>query len=590
MPDWPTVNAVAFHGNFRIVIRFVNNTKPGEHFYFYHSKGDPRSKPQDFKTVQTSTGPAVFQRLFSRDHKTYQYVQKKYWGFFLPKPEQDWYWIEYQYLESKYWDLPDLDYPEEGPIDAAALAEDKQAIWGSRIPEEPSTSPVSQTLRGGTFKTPESQRGGVTAAGDSEDEIIVVEEPPKARGNRVRFANDESSSDDSPNTALARLFPSSQKRRVSPLADIIKILPAGSASTTDQQQSSGTGLLLLPSCSSSSSDRHSLLNKPITSNFDQSSLISSLSSITRPTSLLVNVGAINKTFTVTVTPTGLTPDLEAVPKSITMGDRVNKLQEQLKSFGYDPKSSQHPLRKSPVDDARGGASATTPDDDNVRALGKIEGNMNNLETAIKRNLELLSDGRPPITLNGPKVQSPMPGVVLDQQLLDELNNIAYAAAIKCSKALINAQTKQFERLQKEKDEILEGWQPDEDDEESIRRIANARTKKFSAPTKKPVDGGIKCFVKGEHCLEPNPELERLHATGLRTSGAKPNQQPPGRTRSSSRRRPRSPSESPDQKETRSRKQSRSRNRSSSRNRNSRRGDDDDRQGNGQRRYFQSKKK
>ena len=96
---------------------------------------------------------------------------------------------------------------------------------------------------------------------------------------------------------------------------------------------------------------------------------------------------------------------------------------------------------------------------------------------------------------------------------------------------------QFKRILKEKDDILADYEADEYEEESIPKIANARTKKFSAPSKKPVNGGIRCFVKGEHCLETNPELKRLHATGLRTPGAKPNQQPPSRKRSSSRRRP-----------------------------------------------------
>ena len=133
--------------------------------------------------------------------------------------------------------------------------------------------------------TPETERFGTTAAGSSYDEVVVEKQLPKPSGQRVRFA---AVNGDSPSTELDCLYPSSQKRRVTPLSIFFFVTPFqlwnyNSYSVGPETQY--RGISLVPRGSKASSERKLLETSRIT--YNQVSLISSLTSITRPTSLTI---------------------------------------------------------------------------------------------------------------------------------------------------------------------------------------------------------------------------------------------------------------------------------------------------------------
>jgi hypothetical protein len=128
-------------------------------------------------------------------------------------------------------------------------------------------------------------------------------------------------------------------------------------------------------------------------------------------------------------------------------------------------------------------------DQRIRELGTLDAQLSNLETAIIRNNNKLSDGRPPISFTGTKIQSPSPELVLTDDLLTEFNTIALAAMTKMSTLLIDAQLKAMSTIWENRKDLLDRWKPDEQEIEAAKKFEASRTHKETVFKTKPIAGG-----------------------------------------------------------------------------------------------------
>lgn len=173
-------------------------------------------------------------------------------------------------------------------------------------------------------------------------------------------------------------------------------------------------------------------------------------------------------------------------------DRMANLHMHLKQTGFVAGSSQHPIR----------AETTTPhpginpgmlSDQRIRELGTLDAQLSNLETAIIRNNNKLSDGRPPISITGTKIQSPSPELVLTDDLLTEFNTIALAAMTKMSTLLIDSQLKAMSEIWDNRKDLLDQWKPNEQEIEAAKKFEASRTHKETVFKTRPVAGGKRTY-------------------------------------------------------------------------------------------------
>lgn len=518
MPTWDQVQAVAHLQRNKIVLRFWNKNKRNECVYFYHAinAGAPilnkKKEENDYLVLQTDAGAEIFRRLRSSNTGPYQYVLPRPWGTFKPKKADD-LWIEYQYLPDKYWlSLPAIKTPTQGTVDNRELDKDKQALWRTnRSPSEPPVSPppIGFTTRGWVIEQPLPR---VPATTNTSTNPEITEVP-----------TDLGSTEDLISPAAAEAL----NRPINPTfcfydpdtEDHLPSRPTPPARSTAPVGSPANRLLPPPSARSTSTIASQLPEPPRPQEHHQAPPGAGATGLPesdnhtahRPTSLL----GLQRHR-----PSDRNPSM-AQQQSLT-----EELMEELRDLGFDPASSQHPIQQ-------GAQQGTTSDpdqqadhlalqaellDERIRTLGELDASLNNLRLAILRNTRKLSAGAPPIIPRGTSVQSPDPDEVLDDELLAEINNIFYDAAVASSKALIRAQLIVFQRKEKARADLLQGWNPTPTQANVAARIALNRSKREVAYTAAPIPGGIRVFCRNGLAFGPNPEADALHSTGQRTPG------------------------------------------------------------------------
>jgi len=165
------------------------------------------------------------------------------------------------------------------------------------------------------------------------------------------------------------------------------------------------------------------------------------------------------------------------PPPARMATRTSNFRDWLTRKNPDLESSHHPC--FPTHSRRSDSGDTHRDEQWSRQrllqLGKIDAHLNNLEASFIRNQDHLDDGRPHVGLIGTKIQSPYPSGVLSDELLSELNDIAYKAMVKMSKLIMKNQMRCIDELTKERARLLTDWTPTEDEIREARVITDART-------------------------------------------------------------------------------------------------------------------
>jgi hypothetical protein len=154
------------------------------------------------------------------------------------------------------------------------------------------------------------------------------------------------------------------------------------------------------------------------------------------------------------------------------------------------------------------------------SLGNIDATLHNLERAVLVNYSKLSDGRPTITLLGQTAQSPYPELVLTTELIENLNQIALGAMVKCTKALIEAQLAVMDKLIAEREALPDDWTPTPEGLEAASKITKLKSFKSTTFVSKPIPGGVQTFLHPEDgvsmtSIQPNPEASRIQNTGFR---------------------------------------------------------------------------
>jgi hypothetical protein len=131
------------------------------------------------------------------------------------------------------------------------------------------------------------------------------------------------------------------------------------------------------------------------------------------------------------------------------------------------------------------------------SLGNIDATLHNLERAVLVNYSKLSDGRPTITLLGQTAQSPYPELVLTTELIENLNQIALGAMVKCTKALIEAQLAVMDKLIAEREALPDDWTPTPEGLEAASKITKLKSFKSTTFVSKPIPGGVQTFLHPE---------------------------------------------------------------------------------------------
>ena len=478
MPTWTEIQAAAHLENTRIVIRFPNGGKRNESIYFYHSEVGPTVDPRDYLTFCTDTGSETFRRLYSKGatSRTYNAILSKPWGAFQPihgkLP-----WVEYQYVGYDHWkDLPTVRSPTPGFVDGKALERDPQALWRDNSPAGPPEDPPPLFFGSSGWRSK-----GITTITSS-----APPGPPPAEPEDL----------EDPDDLLSPEAREALNRTTHPAL-------AFDIALGEDDEDNGDWLEQLQLSQQQPTEPPTTSCRPRPA----------LDHHQRPSSLAI-------------------PEhpslLQHIPMATVNNTRAQSLVNALRTMGFDPDTSEHPIRTllagamnhDQTNQAKR-ATAEELEDDRILQLGKLEADLNNFELTIRRSTNQLSDGMPPITLPGVTIQSPRPRDVFDDELLDELNTIAYTSFVAMSKAMIRKQLRIMENVEAEKLELLGTWTPTPDQQREVDRIKTHRSRKEVSYATTPVAGGIRTFVRDGHTLAPNPDAAKLHQTGQRTPGKRP---------------------------------------------------------------------
>jgi hypothetical protein len=470
MPDWATVQAAAYSNHCKIIIRVPLPAREHSSAYYFQLHPTITIRNKYILVIPNDSGDsAIFHRFYASDHhksghgcsRLYNSSLKGNWGFFLPHQGSQWY--EYLTIPKTHWVFDCLwAHPKEGPISTEQFRRDPQLIWENQIPVPPhdteSESETEHTFRCGNQS--------------EEEEINLEEDIPDTLDHHEAVAVDN-------------LFRHYQAGTITPtvISETLESILGSSSSSTN---------IPSPDLLNTYVEQLIEVDEPYRAIPPELRQPANISSPARPNSDDWLQPPLSQSTTPEERPKSLQiPSFQpntALHKTSTPMDRMANLHMHLKQTGFVAGSSQHPIR----------AETTTPhpginprmlSDQRIRELGTLDAQLSNLETAIIRNSNKLSDGRPPVNITGTKIQSPSPELVLTDDLLTEFNTIALAAMTKMSTLLIDSQLKAMSTIWENRKDLLDRWKPDEQEIEAAKKFEASRTHKETVFKARPIAGG-----------------------------------------------------------------------------------------------------
>lgn len=156
---------------------------------------------------------------------------------------------------------------------------------------------------------------------------------------------------------------------------------------------------------------------------------------------------------------------------------------------------------------------------NVQRAGRLNAEIRNLESAIRRNVTLQGDNLPVIT-PGRLIQTPYPDLITED-LVAELNRLVTDCSLECSMRLIRAQREALERLRNDRQQLGREFHPNAAELEEMARIQEARTYQQRPYNHRPRTEGpmqfwtMPNFERGQRYIGVNHRVTSYLSTGNR---------------------------------------------------------------------------
>jgi hypothetical protein len=516
MPDWPTIQAAAASTNCKIIIRKPIPARESGSAYYFQLNSTYSEHSQYILLIPTDQGePARFHRFFAKDnHKSgfgssrlYNSILGSNWGFFLPERNGQWY--EYLTVPRANWEFDTLWVnPKSGPISADQLAQDSQAIWGTKIPVRPTIYDTDSEQGEEIIENPLEEDDIFDSSHHLIDPVVannLLTHTIAGTASASLFSETlnsifgRSPNGNSTNSLESPDLNINQVSQIGQLIDISAITPSDDTSIPPgQKQPADINSPVRP-------ESDEWLQPPLA----QANLI--ITPEERPTTLALTNWTRNVNTFVASTPMD------------NREDQLALLHQQLAQQGYRAGSSQFPITTDPYRPTEyQGLDPRALSDERVRELGILDAQYINLESAVIRNSNKQSDGRPPIIFTCNKIQSPSPDLVLTEDLLNEFNKVALEAMTKLGNLLIGAQLQVMKEIATKRQALLKNWNPNEQEIETAKRIEASRTHKETTYKPRPIQGGRPTFRLDIQDNGPSfmPSSEPTSTSGFRPPGNK----------------------------------------------------------------------
>ncbi|MFO0090098.1 MAG: hypothetical protein ACK518_04795 [bacterium] len=163
------------------------------------------------------------------------------------------------------------------------------------------------------------------------------------------------------------------------------------------------------------------------------------------------------------------------------------------------------------------------EDDDVRTVGNLLAQIDNLDAAINRSNDYKDKGYPTILPTCRSIQTPSPSLVTPQ-VIDQMNEILTECGTKLTGVLHRAQLKERSSLQQQVNDYLDNFKPTLAQQAAIEIQRERRRHTISQVKDLPrLDTHLPILVgpdvsKGERLIVPNPTMKMLFSTGARKEG------------------------------------------------------------------------